>query len=113
RCRRVERILLDDPTVVVGHEQRAAVGTPTARSSASLKRSLAFRLSPMSRHERYLAVFKLLQRRDSEFADTFDLRRLTASRQLACLQSHDLLREQEFGRFSSETRSAVQIILDG
>jgi hypothetical protein len=57
-------------------------------------------------------VLKLLQRRDRELANTFDdLRRSTALRQLACMQSHQLLSEEEFGRFSSQTRSAVQILL--
>lgn len=65
-----------------------------------------------SSHERYLAVFQLIQRRDRELADIFDdQRRSTASRQLACMQSHELLSKEEFGRFSSQTRKAVQILL--
>jgi hypothetical protein len=45
-------------------------------------------------------------------ANSFDdLRRSTAVRQLACMQSHELLSEKEFGRFSSETRGAVLILL--
>jgi hypothetical protein len=64
-----------------------------------------------SRHARYLAMFQLVQRRDRELADPFDdLRRSTALRQLACLQSRELLSAEEFGRFSSETRGAVQIL---
>ena len=63
-------------------------------------------------HERYLAVFQLMQRRDRELSDVFDdLRRSTALRQLALIQSHELLREEEFGRFSAQTRGAVQILL--
>jgi hypothetical protein len=63
--------------------------------------------------ERYLAVFKLIQRRDRELADTFDdLRRSTALHQLAFIQSHELLSEEEFGRFSAQTRGAIQILLD-
>jgi hypothetical protein len=55
-----------------------------------------------TRHERYLGVFQLLQRRDSDLADTFDdLRRSTDMRQLALIQSHELLSEEEFDRFSS------------
>jgi hypothetical protein len=58
------------------------------------------------------ATFKLLQRQDSELAHTFaDLRRLTAERQLALMQPHELLGAEEFGRFSSETRRAVPILL--
>jgi hypothetical protein len=56
---------------------------------------------------RYLAVFQLIQRRDRELANTFDdLRRSTALRELALIQSHELLSDEEFGRFSVETRGA-------
>ena len=62
-----------------------------------------------SSHERYLAVFRLIKRRDQELADLFnDLRRSTALRQLACIQSRELLTEEEFERFSPETREAVR-----
>jgi hypothetical protein len=45
-------------------------------------------------------------------ADTFDdLRRSTAVRQLALIQSHELVSAEEFGRFGAETRGAVQILL--
>jgi|WetSurMetagenome_2_1015567.scaffolds.fasta_scaffold111919_1 hypothetical protein len=64
-------------------------------------------------HQRYLAVFKLLQRRDEELADTFDApRRSTALVQLARIRFQKLLDEDEFARFSSETRAAVQGFLD-
>lgn len=66
-----------------------------------------------SSHDRYLAVFKLIQRRDEELADAFDdLRRSTAFQQLARIQFHDLLSEEEFNRFSPETRAAVQLFLE-
>src|SRR5438105_677068 len=66
-----------------------------------------------SSHERYLAVFNLLRRRDRELADAFDdPRRSTALRQLACLQSHGLLSDEEFARFSPETRDMVQFFLE-
>jgi hypothetical protein len=65
-----------------------------------------------SAHERYLAVFKLLQRRDKELAEAFDdLPRSTAWRQLAAIRSRGLLTDEEFGRFSPETQGAVQIFL--
>ncbi len=65
-----------------------------------------------SAHERYLAVFKLLKRRDKELAEAFDdLRRSTAWRQLAVIRSRELLTEEEFSRFSAETRAAVQVWL--
>lgn len=66
-----------------------------------------------SSHQRYLAVFELLQERDKELADAFnDPRRSTALVQLARLRSQGLLTEEEFARFSPETRAAVQVFLD-
>jgi len=65
-----------------------------------------------SAHERYVAVFQLLQQRDRELAEAFnDLRRSTAWRQLAVLRARGLLTEEEFARFSPETRGAAQIFL--
>jgi hypothetical protein len=65
-----------------------------------------------SAHDRYLAVFKLLQRRDKELAEAFDdLRRSTAWRQLAVLRSQELLTEEEYAGFSPETRAAVEVFL--
>src|SRR5262245_22614943 len=65
-----------------------------------------------STHERYVAVYKLLQRRDKELAEAFDdLRRSTARRQLAVIRSRGLLTEEEFARFTPETRGAVQVFL--
>jgi hypothetical protein len=59
-------------------------------------------------HERYLAVFELLRRRDEELADVFNNpRRSTALLQLALIQSRDLLSEEEFARFSPETRALM------
>jgi hypothetical protein len=63
-------------------------------------------------HERYLAVFELIQRRDDELAEAFnDFRRSTAKRQIAAIHSRGLLTEEEFARFSPETRAAVQAFL--
>jgi len=65
-----------------------------------------------SRHERHVSVLRLLQRRDRALADTFeDLRRSTDMRQLALIQAQELLSEEEFGRFSSETGGAVPTLL--
>lgn len=67
----------------------------------------------MRNHDRYLAVFKLLQRRDEELAETFnDPRRSTALVQLARIQFEELLTEEEFSRFSPETRASVQAFLE-
>ena len=64
-------------------------------------------------HERYLAVFDLIRRRDRELADAFnDLRRSTALVQLARIQFHDLFSGEEFARFSPETRASVELFLE-
>lgn len=61
-------------------------------------------------HARYLAVFRLLQRRDRELAGAFDgLRRSTAYLQLARMRSLGLITDAEFARFSPETRQAVSL----
>jgi hypothetical protein len=66
-----------------------------------------------SSHERYLAVFKLLQRRDEELADAFnDPRRSTALVQLARIRFRELLTDEEFAGFSPETRASVQALLE-
>jgi hypothetical protein len=63
-------------------------------------------------HERYLAVYRLIQRRDKQVAEAFnDLRRSTAYLQLAVIQSHGLLTEEEMARFSPEARAVVQVFL--
>src|SRR5437763_5571116 len=64
-------------------------------------------------HERYLAVFELLRRRDEELAAGFnDPRRSTALVQLARIRAEGLVTEEEFARFSPETRASVQVFLD-
>ncbi|MDB5313115.1 MAG: hypothetical protein JWO38_7317 [Gemmataceae bacterium] len=64
-------------------------------------------------HERYLAVFKLMERRDEELAHAFnDMRRSTAFQQLASICFHSLLADEEFARFSPETRQAVEVFLE-
>jgi hypothetical protein len=63
-------------------------------------------------HERYLEIHRLLKRRDRELADAFNgLRRSTAVQQLTVIHAEGLLTEEEFVRFSPETRSAVDSFL--
>lgn len=65
-----------------------------------------------SSHERYLDIFSLIKRRDKELAHAFDdLRRSTALMQIAIIQSQGLLAEEEFLRFSLETRNVVEPIV--
>jgi hypothetical protein len=64
-------------------------------------------------HKRYLAVYKLIKRRDGEVAAAFnDMRRSTFVRQLAIIQYHELLTEEEMGRFSPETRWSVEGLIE-
>ena len=59
-------------------------------------------------HERYLAVYRRIARRDKELADAFNNpRRSAALLQLARIMFMELLTEEEFARFSPETREAV------
>lgn len=67
---------------------------------------------PNGYHERYRALFALLRKRDKEIADTFDgLRRSTALQQLALMRHHQLFTDEEFLRFSQQTRESVQAFL--
>jgi len=66
-----------------------------------------------SSHERYLAVFKLLQRRDEELAEAFNgPRRSTTLVQLARIRFQELLTDEEFAGFSPETRASVEVFLE-
>lgn len=61
-------------------------------------------------HERYLAVYKLIEQRDKELGEAFDaMRRSTALLQLAIIRSRGLLEDEEFARFSPETQEAVRM----
>ena len=61
-----------------------------------------------SSHERYLAVHRLLQARDERLAYAFNNpRRSAAYLQLATIRAEGLLTEDEFTRFSDETRALV------
>jgi hypothetical protein len=64
-------------------------------------------------HERYLAVYGLVQERDQCLADMFNNpRRSTALVQLARIGSEGLLTDAEIARFSDETRASVEVFLD-
>jgi hypothetical protein len=63
-----------------------------------------------SYHQRYRAIFAVIRNRDQEMAGAFDnLRRSTALLQLSIIYSHGLLHDEEFLRFSAETREAVPL----
>jgi hypothetical protein len=63
-------------------------------------------------HQKYLALYEFVQRRDRELAQTFDdLRRSTAFIQLAAMQSRGLVSEEEFAQFSQETQQVVALLV--
>lgn len=63
-------------------------------------------------HERYLSTYDTVKRRDKEIALTFDgLSRSTGLIKLAAMKSRGLLTEDEFSRFSPETRQVIDLLL--
>src|SRR5690242_8709432 len=67
-----------------------------------------------SAHERYAAVYRLIQRRDRELADAFDSpRRSTAFQQLALLRRRRLVTDEEMAEFTEETRAVIESFLGG
>jgi hypothetical protein len=59
-------------------------------------------------HDRYLRVYRLLQRRDRELGEAFnDPRRSTAMMQLAIINSRQLLEPEELMRFTVSTREVL------
>ena len=63
-------------------------------------------------HERYLEVFRLIDRRDEELALAFnDLRRSNAIIKLVAMRVRGFITDEEFQRFSEETRDVVERIL--
>lgn len=68
--------------------------------------------STKSVHQKYLAIYEIMQRRNKEMAQIFDdLRRSTALTQLAAMKSRDLLTEDEFSQLNQETQNIVALLL--
>ena len=64
-----------------------------------------------SKHERYVAIYRLVHERDKEMNPIFDyLRRSTAITQLCSFRLHDLVTEQELRQFSPELVKLVEDI---
>src|SRR5258708_35064984 len=62
-------------------------------------------------HQRYLAIYKLIERRDRDMSRAFDeLRRSTALTQLAIIYSYGVVTEDEIMRFTPETRGIVSFL---
>ena len=63
-------------------------------------------------HQKYLDIYEVIRQRDREIAQTFnDLRRSTALTILAAMRARYLLSEDEFLRFSQETRDNIALLL--
>jgi hypothetical protein len=64
-------------------------------------------------HERYLAVFALIGRRNEDIAIAFDnVRRSTFYQQLASMRYQDLLTEEQWAGFSESTRERVEGLIE-
>ena len=66
-----------------------------------------------SSHDRYLAVFKMLKKRDRELEIAFHSpQRSTAYEQLSSILSLRLLTKDEYDQFSSAVRAALKYVDD-
>jgi len=66
-----------------------------------------------TKHQRYLAIYRLVRDRDKEINPIFDdLRRSTAVRQLFAFRYHNLLTEQELLQFSPELVKTIKDIYE-
>lgn len=64
-----------------------------------------------SHHARYLSLFELIHTRDKALALSFDdITRSNALSRLAFMRQAELLTDEEFARFTEETRQNVQVI---
>lgn len=66
----------------------------------------------LSAHDRYLQVYRLVERKDLELAGAFDNpRRSQAIAQLARMQALDLLTPEELSRFTPATRDSILALM--
>ena len=71
-------------------------------------------LAEKSFHERYLSVYRRIEKRDQELARAFnDARRSRMLDQLAQMRALGLLEDQELAGFSEHTREVVALLSDG
>lgn len=64
-------------------------------------------------HQRYIALYETVQRRDKDLAKVFDNpSRSKAFLQIAALRSRHLIENEEFLRFSEETRALAEMFLE-
>ncbi len=66
-----------------------------------------------SQHQRYLAVYRLVQDRDQELAHAFNNpRRSQLIVQLAAIHAYGLLAPDELSRFTSQTRDKIAFLAE-
>lgn len=71
-------------------------------------------VSAWSHHQRFLRAYSLIEDGNDEIAQAFDdLRRSTAFKRLFAMRSRGLITDDEFSRFSVETRSRIQALESG
>ena len=69
--------------------------------------------SDKTSHQRYLNVYRLIERRDEELGNAFnDPRRSTMLPQLASMQAQGLVTEEELARFSAELRDTIEFLVE-
>jgi hypothetical protein len=66
-----------------------------------------------TKHERYLAIYRLVRERDKEIDPIFDyLRRSTAVRQICAFRSHNLLTAQKLRQLSPELVKLIEDVVE-
>jgi len=66
-----------------------------------------------TKHERYLAIYRLTRERDKEIDPIFDtLRRSTAIRQIYSFRSHELITADELRQFSPELVRRIEGLIE-
>jgi hypothetical protein len=77
------------------------------RYCAKLNQQVIKKLSDSRRseHERYIDVYRFIQKKDRDLGDAFnDFRRPTATRQISIIRTLGVVTEQEVARFSEQTQ---------
>ena len=65
-----------------------------------------------SYHERYLTIYRLLQKRDKELAPAFSYPRRSAMMiQLVALYMRGILQPEEWARFTPQTRTGIESVV--
>ena len=76
-----------------------------------LTEAAGFETGRDSAHERYLKLYRLLQRHDQEIADVFNNpRRSSAYQQIALALRNKIITRAELGRFSEEMQEVVDLL---